>query len=301
MRGVGARRGPALVGDGDRILRRQPPVVLLVEAHPVGVADHQAGVRLPPPGERLPGQLQRLAQRRLLRLVHAQVPQEAEDGLVAPVVLGELVVAAARQVVEQPGVLEGLRHRRSPEGVQHRRQLPKIAEEEELDLGVQGQLRDVGPEAGVQLRDLLDDQAVQLAAPVPDAPADEAVRGLGAGAEVLHGAVRLGDELDHLPELAELRHDLARQVRLAGAGHAREEQALPVEAVQEGVLHGAPLRGEGGQVGRLDAGLPVLALQALALLEAVYRCFRAVSSRTAGRNFLGRSWKTRQSVFRATT
>ena len=30
-------------------------------------------------------------------------------------------------------------------------------------------------------------------------------------------------------------------------------------------------------------------------------CFQAVSSRTAGRNFLGRSWKTRQSVFRATT
>ena len=81
----------------------------------------------------------------------------------------------------------------------------------------------------------------------------------------------LGDELDHLPELAELRHDLARQVRLPGAGHARQEEALPVQAVQEGVLHAPPLRAVGGQVGRLDAGLPVLALQALALLEAVHR------------------------------
>ena len=135
-------------------------------------------------------------------------------------VLRELVVAAARQVVEEPGVPEGLRDRRAPEGVQHRRQLPEIAQQQELDLGVQGQLRDVGPEAGVQLRDLLDDEPVQLAAPLPDAPADEAVRRLRSGAQVLHGAVGLGDELDHLPELAELRHDLARQVRLPGAGHA---------------------------------------------------------------------------------
>ena len=156
--------------------------------------------------------------------------------------------------MEQPGVLEG----------------PEVAQEQELDLGVQGQLRDVGPEAGVQ-RDLLDDEAVQLAAPVPDAPANEAVRGLRAGTQVLHGAVGLGDELDHLPELAELRHDLARQVRLPGAGHARQEEALPVQAVQEGVLHAPPLRAVAGQVGRLDAGLPVLALQALALLEAVHR------------------------------
>ena len=77
-------------------------------------------------------------------------------------VLRELVITAARQVVEQPGALEGLRHRRAPEGVQHRRQLPEIAQEEELDLRVQGQLRDVGPEAGVQLRDLLDHQPVRM-------------------------------------------------------------------------------------------------------------------------------------------
>ena len=186
-------------------------------------------------------------------------------------VLRELVVAAARQVVEEPGVSERLRHRRAPEGVQHRRQLPEIAQQQELDLGVQGQLRDVGPEAGVQLRDLLDDEPVQLAAPVADAPADEAVRRLRSGAQVLHGAVGLGDELDHLPELAELRHDLARQVRLPGAGHARQKEALSVQAVQEGVLHAPPLRAVAGQVGRLDAGLPVLALQALALLEAVHR------------------------------
>ena len=69
-----------------------------------------------------------------------------------------------------------------------------------------------------------------------------AVRRLRSGAQVLHGAVGLGDELDHLPELAELRHDLARQVRLPGAGHARKEEALSVQAVQEGVLHAPPLR-----------------------------------------------------------
>ena len=69
--GVGARCGPPLVAQRHRLRGRQPPVALLVEAHPVGVADDQAGVRLPPPREALPGQLQRLAQRRLLRLVHA--------------------------------------------------------------------------------------------------------------------------------------------------------------------------------------------------------------------------------------
>ena len=67
LRGVGARHGPPLVAQRHRLRGRQPPVVLLVEAHPVGVADDQAGVRLPA----VPGQLQRLAQRRLLRLVHA--------------------------------------------------------------------------------------------------------------------------------------------------------------------------------------------------------------------------------------
>ena len=35
------------------------------------------------------------------------------------------------------------------------------------------------------------------------------------------------------------------------------------------VLHAPPLRAVAGQVGRLDAGLPVLALQALAVVEAV--------------------------------
>ena len=202
------------------------------------------------------------------------------------------MVAAARQVVEEPGVLEGLRDRRA-----RRRPAPPTPPQK-------GQLRDVGPEAGVQLRDLLDDEPVQLAAPVADAPADEAVRRLRSGAQVLHGAVGLGDELDHLPELAELRHDLARQVRLPRAGHARNKKALPVQAVQDRVLHAPPLRAIAGQVGRLDAGLPVISRR----LHSSKRytgvpswCFQAVSSRTAGRNFLGRSWKTRQSVFRATT
>ena len=273
--------------------------MLLVEPHAVRVADHQAGVGLPPPREALPGQLQGLVQRRLLRLVHPQVLKEAEDGPVAPVVLRELVIKPARQVVEQPGPLEGLRHRRTPQSVQHCRQLLEVAQEEELHLRVQGQLRDVGPEAGVQLRDLLDDQSVQLAAPVADAPPNEAVCRLRSRAQVLHGAVSLADQLHHLPELAELRHDLARQVRLVGAGHAGEEQALAVEAVQEGVLHALPAR-RPVQVGRLDARLPVLALQALALLEAVHGCAVGVLPGRE-RNFLGRSWKTRQSVLSATT
>ena len=57
-----------------------------------------------------------------------------------------------------------------------------------------------------------------------------AVRRLRAQPEVLHGAVSLGDQHDPLAELRELRHDPLRQVRLPGARHAGEEQALPLQA-----------------------------------------------------------------------
>ena len=67
-----------------------------------------------------------------------------------------------------------------------------------------------------------------------------AVRRLRAQPEVLHGAVSLGDQHDPLAELRELRHDPLRQVRLPGARHAGEEQALPLQAVGHGILHVDP-------------------------------------------------------------
>ena len=74
----------------------------------------------------------------------------------------------------------------------------------------------------------------QLAAPVADAPADEAVRRLRSGAQVLHGAVGLGDELDHLPELAELRHDLARQSVFPVPGMPERRRLFPFRQCRRG-------------------------------------------------------------------
>ena len=93
-----------------------------------------------------------------------------------------------------------------------------------------------------------------------------AVRRLRAQPEVLHGAVSLGDQHDPLAELRELRHDPLRQVRLPGARHAGEEQALPLQAVGHGILHvdpGVLLRRRLG----LQSRLAVLSLQALHFLQ----------------------------------
>ena len=64
----------------------------------------------------LPRRLHGLPQRRLLRLVHVQ----------PPLVLRELVRAAARQVVQQLRVLQRAQHRRAPESVLHGGQLLEV-------------------------------------------------------------------------------------------------------------------------------------------------------------------------------
>ena len=80
--------------------------------------------------------------------------------------------------------------------------------------------------------------------------------------------MRLGDQGDPFAELRELRRDLPRQVRLARARHAGQQEAVAVEAVLHGILHVAPgllLR----RRLRLEPRLLVLSLQSLDLLEAI--------------------------------
>ena len=76
------------------------------------------------------------------------------------------------------------------------------------DPAVRGELGDVGLQPDVELRDLLDHQPVQRAAPRADGPAHPVVRRLRPQPEVLDAAVRLGDQGDPFAELRELRHDL---------------------------------------------------------------------------------------------
>ena len=87
--------------------------------------------------------------------------------------------------------------------------------------------------------ELRDHQPVQRAAPRADGPAHPVVRRLRPQPEVLHAAVRLGDQGDPLAELRELRHDLPRQVRLPRARHAGQQEAMAVEAVLHGILQGS--------------------------------------------------------------
>ena len=111
LRLVGARGPLRPVLHQQRSLRREPPVLPLIDGHPVGVGDDEAGVGVAPPREQLPHRLHGLPQRRLLRLVHAKPPQEAEDRLVAALVLRERVHAAACQVVQQLRARSGPRAR----------------------------------------------------------------------------------------------------------------------------------------------------------------------------------------------
>ena len=234
--------------------------MLLVEAHPVGVADDQAGVRLPLPREALgPAAAPRAAA--------APPPRPrvgTEDGLVALVVLRELVVAAARQVVEQPGVPEGLRHPKASSTAGSCRKSPRSRN---LTLG----FRDSSAmsaqrlESSCVISSMTRRSSWQLPFRMPRRTKRSAV--CAPAPRFCTEQWVLETSLTTSPEL---RHDLARQVRLPGAGHARQEEALAVQAVQEGVLHAPPPRAVAGQVGRLDAGLPVLALQALALDETLH-------------------------------
>ena len=120
--------------------------------------------------------------------------------------------AAARQVVQQLGLLQRPQHRGPAECILDRRKLSKVPEQQKPDPAVRGELGDVGPQPDVELRDLLDHQPVQRAAPRADGPAHPVVRRLRPQPEVLHAAVRLGDQGDPLAELRELRHDLPRHV-----------------------------------------------------------------------------------------
>ena len=194
-----------------QLFRREPPLLPVIDGHPMGVRDDQAGVRQPAAWELLPGHLHGVPQRHLLGLVDSEVLQEAKDPLVAASLLRELVHAASRQVVQQLGLLQRPQHRGPAEGVLHRR-----PEQQKPDPAVRGELGDVS-----------------------SCPATSAPRGWSSApsgppsrpqTKVLRAAV----------ELRELRHDLPRQVRLARARHAGQQEAVAVEAVRHGSLHVAP-------------------------------------------------------------
>ena len=76
---------------------------------------------------------------------------------------------AAREVVEQLAAPEVLEDLGAGEVVHHRRKLPEVAEQQEPDVAVHGEAGDVAPEPGVVHGDLLHDEPVHIAVPVPDA------------------------------------------------------------------------------------------------------------------------------------
>ena len=137
---------------------------------------------------------------------------------------------AAGEVVEQLAGFQLSDDLSAGEVVHHRRELPEVAEQQEVDLAVHGEAGDVAPEPGVEHRDLLHDEPVHVAVPVPDAAPHPVVGRLRLRAAVLHGGVGLRDDLDPEPLLPEAGHDLAGQVSLAGAGVAGQQQALALEA-----------------------------------------------------------------------
>ena len=97
---IGARRLRPGVLHQQRILRRSPAILSLVDLQSLGVGDDQADLRFAPPREALPGHLHGFAQRHLLCLVHSQPLKEGEDPLVEAPPLRELVAPAAGQVVQ---------------------------------------------------------------------------------------------------------------------------------------------------------------------------------------------------------
>ena len=98
-----------------RPLWSEPPVLPVVDGHPMGVGDDQAGVRQPAHGELLPGHLHGVPQRHLLGFVDPQILQEAED----PVVAVSSCTSAGCQVVQQLGLLQRPQHRGPAEGILH--------------------------------------------------------------------------------------------------------------------------------------------------------------------------------------
>ena len=259
LRHVGGCWAGAGVLDRDGFRRGQAAVVPGVDADAVGVGDDEADVRLALPREPFPGRLECLGQRLLPGLVDPQPGQEAKNARVAPHVLRELVVPAVGEVVEQLAVLELPLHRGAREVVHDGGELAEVAEQQELDFAVHGDAGDVVPQPRVQLCDLFRHQPVDVAVPVPDGAPRPVVGRLRLHAEVLHGGVGFGDDLDLVPFFPEGGHDLACQVGFPGA------------RVEHGVFRDLPVhRAAIIRTLGLDSGDPVLALEALDLLAPVH-------------------------------
>ena len=75
---------------------------------------------------------------------------------------------AVGEVVEQLAVLELALHRSAREVVHDRGELAEVAEQQELDFAVHGDAGDIVPQPGVELRDFLRHQPVDVAVPVPN-------------------------------------------------------------------------------------------------------------------------------------
>ena len=106
----------------------------------------------------------------------ARRPAARSDARVAPHVLSELAVGAVGEVVEQLAALELPQHRGAREVVHDGGELAEVAEQQELDFAVHGDAGDVVPQPGVELRDLLRHQPVDVAVPVPDGGRSPACR-----------------------------------------------------------------------------------------------------------------------------
>ena len=115
-------------------------------------------------------------------------------------------VPAVAEVVEQLAALR----RGACEVVHDGGELAEVAEQQELDFAVHGDAGDVVPPPRVELRDLLRHQPVDVAVPVPDGAPRPVVCRLRLRAEVLHGGVGFGDDLDLVPFFPEGGHDLSR-------------------------------------------------------------------------------------------
>ena len=176
---------------------------------------------------------------------------------------------AVGEVVEQLAVLELALHRSAREVVHDRGELAEVAEQQEVDFAVHGDAGDIVPQPGVELRDFLRHQPVDVAVPVPNGAPHPVVGRLRLHAEVLHGGVGLRDDLHLVPFFPEGGHDLARQIGFPGARVAGQQQAPTLEAVEHRVLCDLP----GVNVAhalRLDSGDSVLAFEALDLLASVH-------------------------------
>ena len=138
-----------------------------------------------------------------------------------------------------------------------------------LIFAVHGDAGDIVPQPGVELRDFLRHQPVDVAVPVPNGAPHPVVGRLRLHAEVLHRGVGLRDDLHLVPFFPERGHDLARQIGFPGARVAGQQQAPTLEAVEHRVLRDLP----GVNVAhalRLDSGDSVLAFEALDLLASVH-------------------------------